>query len=102
MTIEGPVGFIGLGNIGGPMARRVLDGGYPLVVHDLRPEAVARLTTAGAQAAGSAREVGERCRHILLSLPTSAQVEAVCLGDEGIVRGAARGTVVLDLTSGQP
>lgn len=102
MTIEGPVGFIGLGNIGGPMARRVVAGGYTVVVYDLRPEAVARLTAVGAQAADSPRAVAQRCRQILLSLPTSVQVEAVCLGPDGIVHGAAPGTVVLDLTSGQP
>jgi 3-hydroxyisobutyrate dehydrogenase-like beta-hydroxyacid dehydrogenase len=102
MRIEGPVGFIGLGNIGGPMARRVRAGGYPMVVYDLRPEAVERLTAVGAEAAGSPREVAERCRHILLSLPTSAHVEQVCLGPEGIIHGAAPDTVVLDLTSGQP
>ncbi|MBI2323153.1 MAG: NAD(P)-dependent oxidoreductase [Chloroflexi bacterium] len=102
MAITGPVGFVGLGNIGSPMARHVLGGGYPLVVYDLRPEAVARLAAAGAEAADSPRAVAQRCRHILLSLPTSAQVEAVCLGPDGIVHGAAPGTVVLDLTSGQP
>ena len=96
------VGFIGLGNIGNPMARRVLGAGFPLVGYDVRPEALERQVQAGAEPATSPKEVARRAPTICLSLPISPIVEQVCLGPEGIVEGAAAGTVVIDLTSGPP
>jgi 3-hydroxyisobutyrate dehydrogenase-like beta-hydroxyacid dehydrogenase len=96
------VGFIGLGNIGNPMARQVLGAGFPLVAYDLRPEALDRLVQAGAEPATSPREVASRASKICLSLPISPIVEQVCLGPDGIIEGAAAGTVVIDLTSGNP
>jgi 2-hydroxy-3-oxopropionate reductase len=87
------VGFIGLGNIGNPMARRVLGAGFPLVAYDVRPEALERLVQAGATKATSPAEVARRAHKICLSLPISAIVEQVCLGTAGIVEGAAAGTV---------
>jgi len=96
------VGFIGVGNIGNPMARRVLGAGFPLVVFDTRPDALDRLVQAGAQAASSPADVARRAGRICLSLPVSTIVEQVCLGANGIVEGAAPGTIVVDLTSGNP
>ena len=96
------IGFIGLGNIGGPMARNVLGAGFGLVALDLQPEALARLTEAGAQPADSPRAVAGAARTICLSLPTSNEVEQVCFGPDGIVEGAEPGTIVVDLTSGNP
>jgi len=96
------VGFIGLGNIGNPMARRVLGAGFPLVGYDVRPEALERLVQAGAAKATSPAEVARRAQKICLSLPISPIVEQVCLGAAGIVEGAAAGTAVIDLTSGNP
>ena len=52
-----PIGFVGLGQMGGPMSRRLLAAGYELVVHDLRAEAVEDLVAAGAEAATSPAEV---------------------------------------------
>lgn len=96
------VGFIGVGNIGNPMARRVLQAGFPLVVYDVRAEALERLVQAGAQPATSPADVARRARRICLSLPVSAIVEQVCFGPDGIVQGAAAGALVIDLTSGDP
>lgn len=96
------IGFIGLGNIGGPMARRVRGAGYPMAVHDLDPAKVARLTDLGARAGGSPRGVAEQAGFILLSLPDSSYVQQVALGPDGIAEGAKPGTLVVDLTSGQP
>ena len=96
------VGFIGLGNIGNPMARNVLGAGFQLVAHDAQPEALQRLVDAGAQPADSPRAVASAARTVCLSLPTSAEVEVVCFGAGGIVEGAAPGTTVIDLTSGNP
>lgn len=96
------IGFIGLGNIGNPMSRRVLGAGYDLIAYDVQPEALDRLVQAGAQAASSPREVASRARKICLSLPISDIVEHVCLGPDGIVEGAAPETAIIDLTSGYP
>jgi 3-hydroxyisobutyrate dehydrogenase-like beta-hydroxyacid dehydrogenase len=63
------VGFIGLGNIGNPMARRVLGAGFPLVGYDVRPEALDRLVQAGAEKASSPEEVARRVQKVCLSLP---------------------------------
>ncbi len=96
------VGFIGLGNIGNPMSRRVLGAGYPLVAYDVNPAALERLVQAGAQAADSPQAVAAQARKICLSLPISSIVEDVCLGPNSIVEGGVPGTIVIDLTSGNP
>lgn len=64
------VGFIGLGNIGTPMARRVLRAGYPLAVFDVRAEQMAALSKDGAAPARSPADVAARSEVVLLSLPT--------------------------------
>jgi 3-hydroxyisobutyrate dehydrogenase-like beta-hydroxyacid dehydrogenase len=71
------VGFIGLGRMGEPMALRLVAAGYGLVVHDARPEAVAKLTAKGARAAKSPAEVGSAVDTVLLSLPTPPIVREV-------------------------
>jgi 3-hydroxyisobutyrate dehydrogenase-like beta-hydroxyacid dehydrogenase len=96
------VGFIGLGNIGNPMSRRVLGAGFSLVVYDANPAAIDRLVKEGAEAASSPKDVASRAQQICLSLPTSPIVETVCLGKNGLIEGAAAGTIVIDLTSGNP
>ena len=96
------VAFIGVGLIGERMARRVLKAGYPLAVYDVRPAQLEGLVQEGAEAASSPKDAAARCPTILLSLPNSDIVEAVCLGKDGIIHGAQPGTIVVDLTSGDP
>jgi 2-hydroxymethylglutarate dehydrogenase len=95
-------GFIGLGNIGRPMALNTLKTFSSLLVTDLDAEKVKALTDAGATAVASAAELASRCDVILLSLPTSRQVEQVLLGDKGVITTAKPGTLIIDLTSGSP
>ena len=95
------LGFIGLGNIGGVMARRLVKAGHALMVHDLDAKAVASLTAMGATAATSARDVAEKCDAVLLSLPTPAAVEAVALGADGLVQGSMT-KIVVDLSTTGP
>ena len=64
------VGFLGLGRMGAPMAANLLRGVDRLLVHDLSPDAVAALVAKGAEAAGSAAALGERCEIVFMSLPT--------------------------------
>jgi 3-hydroxyisobutyrate dehydrogenase-like beta-hydroxyacid dehydrogenase len=96
-----PIGFVGLGQMGAPMSRRLLAAGYELVVHDVRAEAVQALTAAGAEAAGSPAEIAERAEVVLVSLPTPEVVHAVALGPDGLIQGGALRTYVDLSTTGQ-
>ena len=88
------VGFIGLGNIGTPMAMNVARAGFDLMVYDLREEPLKDLAALGATIARSAREVGAHGEIIELVVVDDAQVEAVTLGEGGILNGAKPGAVI--------
>ena len=94
------VGFIGVGVMGGPLARRLLDRGYRLIVHDANPAAIKRLVKLGARAAKSPREVADRARTVLASLPTPQILRAVALGENGVIHGRAVRTFVDLSTTG--
>jgi 3-hydroxyisobutyrate dehydrogenase len=96
------VGFIGVGNMGNPMASNVLKAGFPMIVYDRNPQAMESLLQAGAQRAVSAREVVERSEIVLTSLPASPDVEAVYLEPGGLVDSAKPGTMLIDLSSVLP
>lgn len=95
-------GFIGLGNIGRPMAGNIVKHFPGTLVFDLDTARVERLASQGAKPAKTIAEVAKSSDVILLSLPTSKEVEAVALGSEGLIEAAAAGTLVIDLTSGSP
>src|SRR5947209_277260 len=86
------VGFVGLGNIGMPMATRLVDAGLPTTVLDLVPARVAELTARGARAAGSPAELARAADVVGICVRDDADVCAVVLGDDGLLAGAARGT----------
>ncbi|TDC90530.1 NAD(P)-dependent oxidoreductase [Saccharopolyspora aridisoli] len=88
------VGFIGLGQIGAPMARKLLTWPDGLVVHDVRLEAVAKLVEGGARAATSPKEVARQAEVISVMVRDDAQVEEVVCGPDGLLAGAAEGTVL--------
>lgn len=96
------VGFIGLGNMGNPMARNLIRAGHQLVVHDLRENAAANLIELGARWADSPKAVAEQCRVVFTSLPGPPEVERVVLGPDGVLAGAQRGSVLFDLSSNAP
>ena len=83
------IGFIGLGNMGSPMARRLIEAGHRLVVYDTRAEAMAPLTTLGAESASSAADVADRVETVMASLPSLQISEAVALGEAGVIHGKA-------------
>jgi len=88
------VGFIGLGNIGKPMAINVAKAGFDLMVYDLRPEPIQELAGLGAKVARSAQEIGSHGEIIELVVVDDAQVEAVTLGEGGVLNGAKPGSVI--------
>jgi 3-hydroxyisobutyrate dehydrogenase len=96
---SGPVGFVGLGNMGGRMSRCIVRSGGHVVGYDINPEVIAG---AGAATAGSIAEVVSACEIVLLSLPDSHVVEAVVLGADGVLEHARTGQVVVDLSTSDP
>jgi 3-hydroxyisobutyrate dehydrogenase-like beta-hydroxyacid dehydrogenase len=96
------VGFIGVGNMGNPMAGNVLKGGFPFTVYDKNPTAMANLVQGGARPAKSAHEVVDASEIVLTCLPASPDVEALYLGPEGIVQRARPSTILIDLSSVLP
>lgn len=82
------LGFIGIGEMGLPMARRLIEAGFKLVIHDVRPEAAEKLAERGTTIAGSPRAVADATDTVFVSLPTPDVVEAVAVGDNGIIHGA--------------
>jgi 3-hydroxyisobutyrate dehydrogenase-like beta-hydroxyacid dehydrogenase len=95
------IGFIGLGNMGLPMCRRLLAAGYELVVCDLDRERVELLVGEGARAAPSPVAVAERVETVVTSLPSPAALEVVALGAEGVV-GGGRVRRLVDLSTVGP
>jgi 2-hydroxy-3-oxopropionate reductase len=96
------IGFIGLGVMGAPMARNLLAAGQELVVHSRSPGPVEELVAAGAERASSPREVGERADVVILMLPDSPAVEAVALGEDGVLAGASEGDLLIDMSTIHP
>jgi 3-hydroxyisobutyrate dehydrogenase-like beta-hydroxyacid dehydrogenase len=96
------VGFIGLGTMGGPMARNIQKHGHALTVFDLNADAVARLVEAGATAAASPRAVAERSEVVITMLPDAPDVEAAVLGANGIAEGIRPGSLYIDMSTIDP
>jgi 3-hydroxyisobutyrate dehydrogenase-like beta-hydroxyacid dehydrogenase len=81
------IGFIGLGNMGQPMARRLIAAGHKLIVFDTRNDAVAPLVALGAQVASSPADVADRVETVMASLPSLQISEKVALGEGGVIQG---------------
>jgi 3-hydroxyisobutyrate dehydrogenase-like beta-hydroxyacid dehydrogenase len=96
------VGFIGVGNMGNPMAGNVLKAGFPMTVFDKSAKAMENLVQGGAKAARSAREVVEASEIVLTCLPASPDVEALYLEAGGLIDLARPGTILIDLSSVLP
>jgi len=96
------VGFIGLGNMGNPMAMNVLKNGFPMTVFDKVPKTMENLVAAGAKGASSAKEVVDASEVVLTCLPGSPEVEDLYLGASGLVEIAKYGSAFVDLSSVLP
>lgn len=81
------IGFIGLGQMGFHMARRLVEAGHRVIVFDTRREAVDRLTALGAHAAQSPRDMADQVETVMASLPTPDIVLAVATGPDGVIAG---------------
>jgi 3-hydroxyisobutyrate dehydrogenase len=96
------IGFIGVGNIGKPMAGQLLHAGHALIVHDLRRATAAPLLEAGATWAVSPRAVAEQCEVVATCLPGPPEMEQVALGAGGILEGIRPGALYIDHTTNSP
>ncbi|TCK37037.1 2-hydroxy-3-oxopropionate reductase [Paraburkholderia sp. BL8N3] len=92
------IGFIGVGVMGRPMARRLIEAGHTLVVFDRDDQAMAELAAIGARVAKSVREVADTATIVFTSLPTPAIFKEVALGADGIVHGETV-KVLVDLST---
>ena len=93
------VAFIGLGNMGGPMADNLLEAGHELAVFDLEASALERMREAGAAVAGSAREAVEDVQYVISMLPAGAHVADTYLGEEGLLAHLDGAATVLDCST---
>src|SRR6185312_8753827 len=101
------IGFIGLGNMGAPMARRLAAAGYRLAVADAAPAAVERFRAQVAcDAPATLKEIGAMCRLVITMLPDGHIVRKVLMGEAGVVSGLTAsggpGAIVIDMTSASP
>ena len=96
------VGFIGLGNLGTPMAQNIQRAGFPMVVYDAREGATRALLEGGARLAMSPGEVADISDVILSSVPGPIEVEEIALGRVGILNGLSPGDVYVDLSTSRP
>ena len=96
------VGFIGLGIMGKPMAMRLARAGFPITVHNRSQAAVEELAGEGADTATSPREVAERSDVVVTMLPDSPDVEAVVLGEDGVLEGLREGMLLIDMSTIAP
>lgn len=102
MSNQSKIAFIGLGNMGAPMALNLLKAGYPLTVFDLSPIALKTLSDAGALAAGNAKQAIEGADIVISMLPASRHVESLYLSDDGILAHIANGALVIDCSTIAP
>jgi 3-hydroxyisobutyrate dehydrogenase len=96
------IGFVGLGNMGGPMALNLIKAGHALSVYDVRREAAAPHLAAGARWADSPAAVAAECELVMTSLPGPKEIEEVALGEGGIIGRIVRGTIYADLSTNSP
>jgi 3-hydroxyisobutyrate dehydrogenase len=96
------IGFIGLGNMGGPMAANLLKAGHSLTVFDLSEKALQAAVDAGARTAASPREVAQTSKVVITMLPAAAHVKAVYLNADGVLAGVRPGVTLIDSSTIDP
>jgi len=93
------IGFIGLGNMGAPMARNLLQAGHGLRVFDLAADTVERLVADGAQGTTSAGDAAKGCEIVITMLPAGEHSRAVYLGKNGLLAQARKGDLLIDCST---
>ena len=96
------IGFIGLGVMGKPMAKNLVNSGYNVTVFDINSVCMNELVECGAKQKITPREIAEDTDIIITMLPNSPEVYEVTLGNKGIIEGIKRGSVCIDMSSIEP
>ncbi|XP_021566123.1 uncharacterized protein LOC103256177, partial [Carlito syrichta] len=97
-----PVGFIGLGNMGNPMAKNLMKHGYPLIIYDVFPDACKEFQDAGEQVVSSPADVAEKADRIITMLPTSMNAIEAYSGANGILKKVKKGSLLIDSSTIDP
>lgn len=96
------IGFIGLGNLGKPMAKRLVEKGYDITVYDIRKEAVEELNGLGAKVARTVKEVALISDIIIVMVRDTPQAEEVILSEDGVLAGAKHGSLIIITSTVDP
>ena len=96
------IGFIGLGIMGKPMAKNLIQAGYPLVVYNRTVSKAQELVELGARQVSFPKEVSDNAKIIITIVSDSPEVESVILGEHGVIEGVRQGSVVVDMSSISP
>ena len=97
------IGFVGIGNMGNPMAAHVVMAGFDLTVYDVNPQAAEKFVAQhGGKVAASLADLGRNVEAVITMLPNDKIVNAVILGDNGIASTFAQGSVVIDMSTSEP
>ena len=96
------IGFIGLGIMGKPMAKNLLKAGHKLVVYDIMPAGADEVVAAGAARGSSPKDVAGQTEIVITMVPDGPEVEQAVLGSNGVLEGAKKGTIVVDMSSISP
>jgi 2-hydroxy-3-oxopropionate reductase len=96
------VGFVGLGIMGKPMARNLMEAGYDLIVYNRSRGKVEDLVSKGAEAAASPKEIAENAEIVFTMLPGPPEVREVVAGESGVLQGAGEGSLLVDMSTSSP
>ena len=96
------VGFVGLGIMGGPMAKNLIEAGHELVLYNRTREKAEELAGDGVEVAESPKQVAEKSDVIITMLPDSPQVEEVLAGEGGVLEGVKEGALIVDMSTISP
>ena len=99
---DSTVGFVGLGDMGAPMAANILKAGHPLVAYDIQPAKNERIVALGAQVASGPADVARRARTVISMVDTTAQAEEVIVGPGGFIEAAQPGDLVISMSTIDP
>ena len=102
MEVIMDIGFIGIGQMGKHLSRRILDAGYNLMVHDLNKESATQLLEKGARWGNTPGEVARSCWVVITCLPAPQDVEQVVYGQDGLTAGWKEGDIYIDMSTDSP
>src|SRR5262249_47500844 len=101
-TSVSSIGFVGLGIMGRPMAKNLLKAGHKVTAYDIMPAGLDDVAAAGAEKGSSPKDVAGRTDIIITMVPDGPEVEQAILGSNGVLEGARKGSIVVDMSSINP